>query len=132
LFISSFGGLAAFPLYAREHAGSYQAGLHYDCPCQGLSERDVIYKHALRNALLPAITILGLSIPGLIGGSVIFETIFAIPGMGQLFYMAVMARDYRRSWHFAHWRDFNTFRQFNCRCVLCAGGPAHPYFVTTL
>ena len=47
---------------------------------KGLSERDVIYKHALRNALLPAITILGLSIPGLIGGSVIFETVFAIPG----------------------------------------------------
>jgi peptide/nickel transport system permease protein len=40
------------------------------------------------------ITILGLSIPGLIGGSVIFETIFAIPGMGQLFYASVMARDY--------------------------------------
>jgi peptide/nickel transport system permease protein len=61
---------------------------------KGLSERQVIYKHALRNALLPAITILGLSVPGLIGGSVIFETIFAIPGMGQLFYMSVMARDY--------------------------------------
>ena len=54
----------------------------------------VIYKHALRNALLPVVTILGLSVPGLIGGSVIFETIFAIPGMGQLFYMAVMSRDY--------------------------------------
>ena len=40
------------------------------------------------------ITILGLSVPGLIGGSVIFESIFAIPGMGQLFYNAVMARDY--------------------------------------
>ncbi len=40
------------------------------------------------------ITILGLSVPGLIGGSVIFETIFAIPGMGQLFWAAVMARDY--------------------------------------
>ena len=60
---------------------------------KGLSERAVIYRHA-RNALLPVITILGLSVPGLIGGSVIFETIFAIPGMGQLFYMAVMARDY--------------------------------------
>jgi peptide/nickel transport system permease protein len=59
-----------------------------------LSERTVIYKHALRNALLPVITILGLSVPGLIGGSVIFETIFAIPGMGQLFYMAVLSRDY--------------------------------------
>ena len=61
---------------------------------KGLSERAVIYKHALRNALMPVITILGLSVPGLIGGSVIFETIFSIPGMGQLFYGSVMARDY--------------------------------------
>ena len=61
---------------------------------KGLPERVVIFKHALRNALLPVITILGLSVPGLIGGSVIFESIFAIPGMGQLFYGAVMARDY--------------------------------------
>src|SRR3989337_1085282 len=51
-------------------------------------------KHALRNALLPVITILGLSVPGLIGGSVIFETVFAIPGMGQIFFMSVMTRDY--------------------------------------
>ncbi|CAO0821742.1 Oligopeptide transport system permease protein AppB [Desulfarculales bacterium] len=61
---------------------------------KGLSERVVIYHHALRNALMPVITILGLSVPGLIGGSVIFESIFAIPGMGKLFYDAVMSRDY--------------------------------------
>jgi peptide/nickel transport system permease protein len=61
---------------------------------KGLPEHIVIRKHALRNALLPVITILGLSVPGLIGGSVIFESIFSIPGMGQLFYMSVMARDY--------------------------------------
>jgi peptide/nickel transport system permease protein len=61
---------------------------------KGLSERAVIYRHALRNALLPVVTILGLSIPGLIGGSVIFETIFAIPGMGRLFYDGVLQRDY--------------------------------------
>jgi peptide/nickel transport system permease protein len=61
---------------------------------KGLPERDVIYKHALKNALLPVITILGLSVPGLIGGSVIFESIFAIPGMGRLFYESVMSRDY--------------------------------------
>jgi peptide/nickel transport system permease protein len=61
---------------------------------KGLSEREVIYRHAMRNALLPVVTILGLSIPGLIGGAVIFETIFAIPGMGRLFYDSVMARDY--------------------------------------
>ena len=61
---------------------------------KGLPPRLVIGRHALRNALLPVITMLGLSIPGLIGGSVIIETIFALPGLGQLFYAAVMARDY--------------------------------------
>lgn len=61
---------------------------------KGLSSRRVIYKHALRNALLPVITILGLSVPGLIGGSVIIESIFALPGLGQLFYQAVLSRDY--------------------------------------
>lgn len=61
---------------------------------KGLPERAVIFHHALRNALLPVITLLGLSVPGLIGGSVIIESIFALPGLGQLFYMAVMARDY--------------------------------------
>jgi peptide/nickel transport system permease protein len=61
---------------------------------KGLPEKIVIRRHALRNALLPVITILGLSVPGLIGGSVIFESIFSIPGMGQLFYFSVMARDY--------------------------------------
>lgn len=61
---------------------------------KGLPPRVVIFRHALRNALLPIITLLGLSIPGLIGGSVIIESIFALPGLGQLFYAAVMARDY--------------------------------------
>jgi peptide/nickel transport system permease protein len=61
---------------------------------KGLSEASVVYKHAFRNALLPIITVLCLSIPGLIGGSVIFETIFSIPGMGQLSFQAIMARDY--------------------------------------
>ncbi len=61
---------------------------------KGCSENSVYYHHALRNALLPLVTVLGLSIPGLIGGSVIFETIFSIPGMGQLFFESVMSRDY--------------------------------------
>jgi peptide/nickel transport system permease protein len=61
---------------------------------KGLPERTVVYKHALRNALLPVITILGLSVPGLLGGSVVLESIFSIPGMGRLFYGAVFARDY--------------------------------------
>ena len=61
---------------------------------KGLPNRLILFLHALRNALLPVITILGLSVPGLIGGSVIIETIFALPGLGQLFYTAVLARDY--------------------------------------
>jgi len=61
---------------------------------KGLPERKVVFRHAMRNALLPFITILGLSVPGLLGGSVIFESIFAIPGLGQLFYQSVMSRDY--------------------------------------
>ncbi len=61
---------------------------------KGIPAHTVIFRHALRNALLPVITLLGLSVPGLIGGSVIIETIFALPGLGQLFYTAVMARDY--------------------------------------
>lgn len=61
---------------------------------KGLPRRTVIWRHGLRNALLPLITLLGLSVPGLIGGSVIIESIFALPGLGQLFYSAVMARDY--------------------------------------
>jgi len=95
VFISAFGGLAGLSRYMRANMLEViRQDYIMTARAKGLSERDVIYKHALRNALLPAITILGLSIPGLIGGSVIFETIFAIPGMGQLFYMAVMARDY--------------------------------------
>ena len=95
VLVSAFGGLAGLSRYMRANMLEVvRQDYIMTARAKGLSERAVIYKHALRNALLPVITILGLSIPGLIGGSVIFETIFAIPGMGQLFYMAVMARDY--------------------------------------
>ncbi len=61
---------------------------------KGASEETVYYKHGLRNALLPTITIFGFMIPGLIGGSIIMETVFAWPGIGQLAYQAILARDY--------------------------------------
>lgn len=61
---------------------------------KGLSEDRVLYLHALRNGLLPFVTMLGLLIPALIGGSVIFETIFAWPGIGRLGYEAILSRDY--------------------------------------
>jgi len=95
VMLSAFGGLAGLSRYMRSNMLEViRQDYIMTARAKGLSERTVIYKHALRNALLPVITILGLSVPGLIGGSVIFETIFAIPGMGQLFYMSVMARDY--------------------------------------
>lgn len=93
--ITVFGGVAGFSRYIRS---SMLDVLNEDyitaAISRGIPRRKVIFKHALRNALLPAITIIGLSIPGLIGGSVIFESVFSIPGMGQLFYQSVMMRDY--------------------------------------
>jgi peptide/nickel transport system permease protein len=61
---------------------------------KGLSEHWVIYKHVLRNSLIPIVTIMASILPGLISGSVIIETIFSIPGVGLLAYEAVLARDY--------------------------------------
>ena len=95
VFISAITGLAGISLFVRN--GMLDV-LHQDyittARAKGLNENKIIYGHALRNALLPLITIFGLSIPGLIGGSVIAESIFAIPGMGKLFYDAVLMRDF--------------------------------------
>jgi len=95
VFVSAFGGLAGFSRYVRNNMLEV---LRQDyirtARAKGLPEKKVIYKHALRNALMPVITILGLSLPGVIGGSVIMETVFGIPGMGQLLYQAVFSRDY--------------------------------------
>lgn len=95
IFIYTFGSLAGMSRFMR---ASMLEVLRQDyiltARAKGLPTRTVIFKHALRNALMPVITILGLSIPGLIGGSVIIESIYALPGLGQLFYQSVMARDY--------------------------------------
>jgi peptide/nickel transport system permease protein len=61
---------------------------------KGCSEQTVILKHALRNSLIPIVTLVAGMLPGLIGGSLIIETIFGIPGMGWLSYNAVLQRDY--------------------------------------
>lgn len=61
---------------------------------KGLSEKVVIYKHALKNALIPVITLLGMRIGWIFGGSVIIETVFSIPGIGRLMVDAIFARDY--------------------------------------
>jgi len=93
--LSAFGSLAGISRYMRTSMiGIMQEDYIRTARAKGLKESVVIYRHALKNAMLPVITILGLAVPGLIGGSVIFESIFAIPGMGRLFYESVMARDY--------------------------------------
>jgi peptide/nickel transport system permease protein len=95
IVVATFGGLAGFSRYMRQ---SMLEVVRQDyiqtARAKGLVERVVIGKHALRNAMLPIVTILGLSLPGLIGGSVIVESVFAIPGMGQLMVQAVFERDY--------------------------------------
>ena len=93
--VATFGGLAGFSRYMRQ---SMLEVIRQDyiqsARAKGLAERVVVGKHALRNALLPIVTILGLSLPTLIGGSVIVESVFAIPGMGQLMVQAAFERDY--------------------------------------
>ncbi len=93
--VSAFGGIAGLSRYSRS---SMLEVIRQDyirtAKAKGLPESKIIFRHAFRNALMPIVTIIGLSVPGLIGGGVIFETIFAIPGMGQLFYSSTMARDY--------------------------------------
>jgi peptide/nickel transport system permease protein len=95
ILVATFGGLAGFSRYMRQ---SMLEVVRQDyiqtARAKGLAERVVVGKHALRNAMLPIVTILGLSLPGLIGGSVIVEWIFAIPGMGQLMVQAAFERDY--------------------------------------
>ena len=61
---------------------------------KGLSERSVIYKHAFKNALIPTMTIIGISFAILISGAVVVETVFNIPGLGRLIISAVLRRDY--------------------------------------
>jgi peptide/nickel transport system permease protein len=95
LIVSVFGSWAVMSRYVRN--SMFEAlGQDYirTARAKGLGERAVFWRHALPNALLPVVTLLGLSLPGLIGGSVIIETIFAWPGMGLLAWEASTGYDY--------------------------------------
>ena len=61
---------------------------------KGLRERVVVGRHALRNALIPVVTVLGLQVAALMGGTVIVEQIFALPGLGQFFFQTLLSRDF--------------------------------------
>ncbi len=95
LFCMTYGGLAFLSRYMR--AGMLDV-LRQDyirtARAYGFSERTVVWKYAMRNSLIAIITLLGGLLPSLIGGSIIIETIFSIPGMGRLAFEAVLSRDY--------------------------------------
>jgi peptide/nickel transport system permease protein len=95
LFITAFGGLAYISRYVKSSMVEALSQQYITAAyAKGMPEKTIIYKSALKNSMLPVITLLGLSLPGLIGGSFIFETIFAWPGMGRLAYEAAMSFDY--------------------------------------
>ncbi len=95
VFVSAIGGLAGMSRFMRTGMLEViRSDYITTARAMGVPETSIRYRLALKNALLPIITLLGLSIPGLIGGSVIVEYLFSIPGMGRLFYEAVLSRDY--------------------------------------
>ncbi len=93
--LGATGGIAVLSRYVRSQMLEVE-GQDYvrTAKAKGLPPDQVHYKHALRNALLPFVTMFGLILPGLIGGSVIIESIFSWPGMGRMAYEAILARDY--------------------------------------
>jgi peptide/nickel transport system permease protein len=93
--LGATGGIAVLSRYVRGQMLEVE-GQDYvrTARAKGLPPEQVHYKHALRNALLPFVTMFGLILPGLIGGSVIIESIFSWPGMGRMAFEAILARDY--------------------------------------
>ena len=91
-------GLGWVSWYSRYLRSSMLDVVHEDyirtARAKGLSEFKVIFKHALKNAAIPLVTIVALDLPVLFGGSLFVEIIFSWPGMGRLFYRAVQRRDY--------------------------------------
>jgi len=94
----TISSLTSFAFISRQMRSSMLEVIRQDyirtAKAKGLSEKKVVMKHALRNSLIPIITLLGGLLPAMIGGSVIIETIFSIPGIGQLAFQAILDRDY--------------------------------------
>ena len=93
--VLTYGGLAFLSRFSRAQLLEVmQQDYIRTARAKGLSERTVVLKHTLRNAMIPLITLASTLLPALIGGSVIVEQIFSIPGMGKLGFEAVLSRDY--------------------------------------
>jgi peptide/nickel transport system permease protein len=91
----TYGSLAFLSRFVR---GSTLEVIHEDyvrtARAKGLDEGHIVYRHVFKNTLIPVVTLLGILLPALISGSVILETIFSWPGIGALFFEAVLSRDY--------------------------------------
>ncbi len=95
IFVMVFGGIGTLMMYVRSlTVDILKSDYIFFAKARGLSQKVILKKYILPNLYPPLITILGLSLPGLIGGSVILESIFSINGMGLLFFQSAMARDY--------------------------------------
>lgn len=93
--LGATGGIAVLSRYVRSQMLEVEGqDFVRTARAKGLPWESVHYRHALRNALLPFVTMFGLILPGLIGGSVIIESIFSWPGLGRMAYEAILARDY--------------------------------------
>jgi peptide/nickel transport system permease protein len=93
--LGAAGGVAVLSRYVRNQMLEVESQDYIrTAMAKGLPYEKIHYEHALRNALLPFVTMFGLVLPGLIGGSVIIESIFSWPGMGRMAYEAILARDY--------------------------------------
>ena len=95
VFVMVFGGLGSLILYVRSLTlNILKSDYIFFAKSRGIEGRALLMRFILPNLSPPIVTILGLSLPGLIGGSVILESIFAINGMGLLFYQSALSRDY--------------------------------------
>ncbi len=95
IFVIVFGGVGSLVMYVRSLTiDILKSDYIFFAKARGVDEKSILRRYILPNLSPPIITMLGLSLPGLIGGSVILESIFAIDGMGLLFYQSAMSRDY--------------------------------------
>lgn len=95
IFIIVFGGIGSLILYIRSLTLEIlKSDYIFFARARGLTQKQILRYYILPNLYPPVITLLGLSLPGIIGGSVILETIFSIDGMGLLFYQSALSHDY--------------------------------------
>lgn len=95
VFVAVFGAFGSLTLYIRSLTTEIlKSDYYFFAKARGLDDKKIFRYYIIPNLAPPIITMLGLSLPGLIGGSVILETIFAIDGMGLLFYNSALSRDY--------------------------------------